>query len=104
MQKNKKSNKLNNFHWEDYIQGKSTKSKESKIQEFIVYQKPNQETNNYFIRKYDKTQEQNLEILNLIKEILTNTAKLSPQQIIDYCNSQRYFMKLYFKKLQKKRE
>jgi hypothetical protein len=89
------------FPWENFIKKKKEKSEKSKIQEFIVYQKPGQETNEYVIKKFDKTKEQNLEMLNLIKEILNNTAKLSPKQILDYCQSQRYFMKLYFKQLQK---
>ena len=87
------------FQWEDFIEKKKS-PQESMIQEFIVYKKPGQDSNEYVIKKFDKTKEQNLEMLNLIKEILENTANLTPKQIIDYCNSQRYFMKLYFKQLQ----
>lgn len=86
------------FNWEKFVPQRNPEN----IQEFIVYQKLGQDTNKYIIKKFDKTKEQNLEMLNLIKEILENTANLSPHQIIEYCNCQRYFMKLYFKQLQKK--
>ena len=87
------------FDWEDYITKKKS-PQEFMIQEFIVYKKLGQNSNEYVIKKFDKTKEQNLEMLNLIKDILENVANLTPKQIIDYCNNQRYFMKLYFKKIQ----
>lgn len=86
------------FQWKDFIKKKKSPL-ESLIQDFIVYQKSRQNINEYIIKNFDKSKEQNLEVLNLIKEILKNTAELTPKQIIDYCKSQRYFMKLYFKKL-----
>lgn len=89
------------FQWEDFIEKKKSTPK-SMIQEFIVYIKPGQDTHEYIIKKFEGTKEQNLKILNLIKDILNNTANLTPKQIIDYCNSQRYFMKLYFKQIQDK--
>jgi len=100
MDETEKPERIKDFPWENFIKKRKQKPEESKIQEFIVYQKPGQEPNEYVIKKFDKSKEQNLEILNLIKEILNNTAKLTPRQIIDYCNSQRYFIKLYFKQLQ----
>ncbi|MFX1298263.1 MAG: hypothetical protein ACFFD2_25845 [Promethearchaeota archaeon] len=102
MDKLEKSEKSKEFHWKDYIKKAIRQPERAQIQEFIIYQKPGKQKNNYYIKKYEKTKEQNLEMLNLIQEILANTADLTPKQIIDYCNSQRYFMKLYFKQLQEK--
>ncbi|MFX0026838.1 MAG: hypothetical protein ACFE8M_10515 [Candidatus Hermodarchaeota archaeon] len=87
------------FDWKDFI----TKEKSPQgfmVREFIVYKKVGQNSNEYVIKKFNKSKEQNLEMLNLIKDILENVANLTPKQIIDYCNSQRYFMKLYFKQIQ----
>lgn len=86
------------FDWEDFITKKKP-PQEFMIREFIVYKKLGQNSNEYVIKKFDKTKEQNLEMLNLIKVLLDNVANLTPKQIIDYCKSQRYFMKLYFKNL-----
>jgi hypothetical protein len=41
-------------------------------------------------------------ILNEIKIILQNCSNLTDKQKLEYCNSQRYFMKLYLKELNKK--
>lgn len=90
-----------NFQWKDFIEKKKS-TLECFIKDFIVYQKPGQKTTEYVIKNFDKSKEQNLEMLNLIRDILKSTAELTPKQVIDYCNSQRYFMKLYFKKLQNK--
>jgi len=87
------------FQWEDFITKKKS-PQEFMIQEYIIYKKLGQNSNEYVIKKFDKTKEQNLEILNLIKNILENVVNLTPKQIIDYCNSQRYFMKLFFKQIQ----
>ncbi|MFW9947131.1 MAG: hypothetical protein ACFFDX_09915, partial [Candidatus Odinarchaeota archaeon] len=91
------------FDWEDLITKKKS-PQEFMIREFIVYKKVEQNSNEYVIKKFEKTKEQNLEILNLIKDILENVANLTPKQIIDYCKSQRYFMKLYFKQIQEESE
>lgn len=93
------SNDSEEFDWEDFITKKKP-PQEFMIREFIVYKKLGQNSNEYVIKKFDKTKEQNLEMLNLIKDILENVVNLTPKQIIDYCNSQRYFMKLYFKQIQ----
>ncbi|MFX0178454.1 MAG: hypothetical protein ACFE85_19740 [Candidatus Hodarchaeota archaeon] len=101
MDKVEKSEESKEFQWKDYIK----KSKrDSQIQEFIIYQKQGKERNKYIIIKYEKSNEHNIEMLNLIQEILNNTTNLSSKQIIDYCKNQRYFMKLYFKQLQEKRK
>jgi len=40
-------------------------------------------------------------ILNDINSILMNYPNLTNKQKLDYCNSQRYFMKLYLKEVLK---
>lgn len=86
------------FHWEDFIEPK-TMPDESKILEFIVYKKVS--TNEYVIKKFENPKEQNLEILNIIKDILKNASQLTAEQLLEYCKSQRYFIKQYFKQLEK---
>ena len=41
----------------------------------------------------------NLILLNEIKEILHNCTHLTPEQKLLYCQSQRYFMKLYLREV-----
>ena len=41
----------------------------------------------------------NLILLNEIKEILHNCTHLTPEQKLMYCQSQRYFMKLYLREV-----
>jgi len=38
-------------------------------------------------------------LIQLIDNILAGNISLTKQQIFDYCTSQRYFMKLYMKKM-----
>jgi hypothetical protein len=41
----------------------------------------------------------NLEIIKDLQKIIQNCSNLSEKEIWDYCQSQRYFMKLYLQKL-----
>lgn len=41
----------------------------------------------------------NLIILNEIKAILQNCSNLTDKEKLEYCNSQRFFMKLYLKEI-----
>ncbi len=45
---------------------------------------------------------ENLVIITEIQSILQNCSNLTDKQKLDYCNSQRYFMKLYLKEIKKK--
>ena len=45
---------------------------------------------------------ENLIILKEIQEILKNCSNLSGKQRLDYCKSQRFFMKLYLRELNKR--
>jgi hypothetical protein len=46
----------------------------------------------------------NLLTLNKIHAILLNCSNLSKKQKLEFCESERYFMKLYLKKLKKQNE
>jgi len=70
------------------------------IQDFLVLKKPEEEQNNYIIKKFENSKSQNLEILIIIKEILETYPNLTDKQKIDYCKSQRALIKLYLKNLQ----
>jgi len=43
----------------------------------------------------------NLSLMNEIKAILQECSHLNPEQRLMYCQSQRYFMKLYLRKVNK---
>lgn len=45
----------------------------------------------------------NLIILNEIKAILENCSNLTDKEKLEYCNSQRFFMKLYLKEINKRK-
>ena len=42
---------------------------------------------------------ENLKILNDIQDILQNCTKLTQKEKLEYCKSQRFFMKLYLKEM-----
>ena len=48
--------------------------------------------------------DENLMSLKKIHAILLNCVNLSKKQKLEFCNSERYFMKLYLKKLRKQNE
>jgi hypothetical protein len=73
-----------------------------KILEFLVYKSSDKESENYIIKQFEKEQEESFETLSFINDILRKESNLTPQQRIDYCNSQRQFIKLYLKKLLEK--
>ncbi|MFX1389407.1 MAG: hypothetical protein ACFE9Z_05005 [Promethearchaeota archaeon] len=45
--------------------------------------------------------DENLSTLNKIHAILMNCSNLSKKQKLEFCESERYFMKLYLRKLKK---
>jgi len=75
------------------------KYRELKILEFLVYRSTDKDNNNYVIKQFEKGKDESFETLSFINEILRRGANLTPQQRIDYCNSQRHFIKLYLKEL-----
>jgi len=50
-------------------------------------------------QKVSNTKTEYLSISNDIHSILTSCPDLTSNQKLDYCNSQRYFMKLYMKEI-----
>ncbi|MFX0042542.1 MAG: hypothetical protein ACFE8L_06490 [Candidatus Hodarchaeota archaeon] len=46
--------------------------------------------------------DENFDIIKSLHLILLNCSSLSKEQKFDFCNSQRYFMKLYLKEILKK--
>ena len=48
--------------------------------------------------------DENLTSLKKIHAILLNCVNLSKKQKLEFCNSERYFMKLYLKKLREENE
>jgi hypothetical protein len=79
------------------------KFRKLKILEFLVYKSSDKESENYIIKQFEKERENNLETLGFISDILRRGSNLSSQQRIDYCNSQRHFIKLYLKELLEKK-
>ncbi len=77
------------------------KYRKLKILEFLVYKNSdkNKNNNSYIIKQFDKGKDENFETLQFITEILRRENNLTPQQRINYCNSQRRFIKLYLKEL-----
>ena len=63
----------------------------------------NEEIGQELKEKVNKLQENNstdnLILLDEIKEILHNCTHLTPEQKLMYCQSQRYFMKLYLREV-----
>jgi hypothetical protein len=61
---------------------------------------PNGETGNTsFQQNSSNVETEYLSISNDIHSILSNCPDLSSDQKLDYCNSQRYFMKMYLKEI-----
>jgi hypothetical protein len=75
------------------------KYRELKILEFLVYRITDKEKNNYVIKQFEKGKDESFETLKFINDILRRGTNLTPQQRINYCNSQRHFIKLYLKEL-----
>ena len=59
----------------------------------------NIEIKNDFENVNEEKTNDNLIILNEIKAILQNCSNLTNKQKLEYCNSQRFFMKLYLKEI-----
>jgi len=50
----------------------------------------------------DEPENENYTILKEIHEILENCSNLTDKQRLDYCESQRFFMKLYLREINKR--
>ena len=75
--------------------------KKVRITEFLVYLKSEDGQDNYVIKQFDKTKEQNLEALNFLQNLINSDPDLNSEQIKGYLKRQRFFMKLYLKEVNK---
>ena len=75
--------------------------KKVKITEFLVYLQSDDGQDNYIIKQFDKTKEQNLEALNFIQNLINSDLDMNSERIKGYLKRQRFFMKLYLKEVNK---
>ncbi len=88
------------------MDSKSDKKNNIKIQGIKISERNSINSGKKFIELVDENIEglcdENLTTLKKIHGILLNCLNLSKQQKLEFCESERYFMKLYLKKLQNK--
>ena len=72
-----------------------------RITEFLVYLESEGGQDNYMIKQFDKTKEQNLEALKFIQNLIKNDPDMNSERINGYLKRQRFFMKLYLKEVNK---
>lgn len=70
-----------------------------KINDLFYDVKIDNKENEILEKSSENPMNDNLAILEEIGEILRNCTILSEKQKLDYCKSQRYFMKLYLKEV-----
>ena len=75
--------------------------KKVKIREFLVYLESENGQDNYVIKQFDKTKEQNLEALRFIQNLIKNDPEANSKRYKGYLKRQRFFMKLYLKEVNK---
>ena len=75
--------------------------KKVKITEFLVYLQSDDGQDNYIIKQFDKTKEQNLEALNFLQNLINSDPDMNSERIKGYLKRQRFFMKLYLKEVNK---
>ncbi len=75
--------------------------KRVKITEFLVFFESEDGQDNYIIKQFDKTKEQNLEALNFLQNLIKGDPDMNSERIKGYLKRQRFFMKLYLKEVNK---
>ncbi len=75
--------------------------KKVKIKEFLVYMESEDGQDNYAIKQFDKTKEQNLEALQYIQKLIKSDPDANSERIKGWLKQQRFFMKLYLKEVNK---
>jgi len=75
--------------------------KKVKITEFLVYLESEGGQDNYVIKQFDKSKEQNLEALKFIQNLIKSSPDLNSEQVKGYLKRQRFFMKLYLREVNK---
>jgi hypothetical protein len=75
--------------------------KKVRIKDFLVFKESNDDQDSYTIKRFEKTKEQNLEVLHFIQRMIKSNPNLNSSQVKDYLKRQRYFIKLYLKEINK---
>ena len=71
--------------------------KKIKIKEFLVYLESEGGQDNYVIKQFNNTKEQNLEALKFIQNLIRNDPEVNSKRYKGYLKRQRFFMKyIYF--------
>lgn len=78
--------------------------KKVRITEFLIYLESEDGQDNYTIKQFDKSKEQNLEALNFIQNLIKNDPDMNSERIKGYLKRQRFFMKLFLKEVNKNSE
>jgi hypothetical protein len=78
--------------------------KKVRITEFLVYLESEDGQDNYTIKQFNKTKEQNLEALKFIQNLIKNDPDMNSERIKGYLKRQRFFMKLFLKEVNKNSE
>ena len=75
--------------------------KKVRMKDFLVFKESNDDQDNYKIIEFEKTKEQNLEVLQFIQRMINSNPDMDSSQVKDYLKRQRYFIKLYLKEINK---
>lgn len=75
--------------------------KKVRMKDFLVFKESNDDQDNYKIVEFEKTKEQNLNVLQFIQRTIKSNPDMNSTQVKDYLKRQRYFIKLYLKEVNK---
>jgi len=75
--------------------------KKVRMKDFLVFKESSDDQDSYLIKRFEKTKEQNLEVLQFIQRMIKSNPDLNSSQVKDYLKRQRYFIKLYLKEVNK---
>ena len=75
--------------------------KKVRMKDFLVFKESKDDQDNYKIIEFEKSKEQNLEVLQFIQGLIKSNPDMNSSQVKDYLKRQRYFIKLYLKEVNK---
>ncbi len=75
--------------------------KRVRITEFLVYLESEGGQDNYVIKQFNNTKEQNLEALKFIQNLIKSHPDMNSDRVKGYLKRQRFFIKLYLKEVNK---
>jgi len=75
--------------------------KKVRMKDFLIFKESNDDQDNYVIKRFEKSKEQNLEVLQFIQEMIKSNPDMNSSQVKDYLKRQRYFIKLYLDSINK---